>query len=176
MVVKKDDSDSRALEDPFVQLGAEARQPVFVGNHNLRDKAFLRGDQKPREAAPAVLEAGAHVLVDFVVGVAVLQRLDLAGEVVFLLVRRHAGVDSPVGFGLLLLLRFRFAEVRRVGGLGDSVVGNWRAGHEGVELRDAVASVATRGKGAGEFSIDSPLGERRETSSQVASSLRSLED
>lgn len=57
VVVEKDDRDPCSLEDPLVELDPEAGQSVFMADHNFCDSSFLRGDQKPREATPGVLEA-----------------------------------------------------------------------------------------------------------------------
>lgn len=75
-----------------------------------------------------------------------MQRLDLAGEVVFLLVRRHTGVDGPValGFRLELSLRFRFFVVPCDRGPGLGAVSLCAVGRcKGVKVGDTVSSVST---------------------------------
>jgi hypothetical protein len=67
VVVWKDDSGLEV--PPAAELRAEGRHAVFVGNHNFCDNSCLRGDQKPRLAAPGFLEAGAPVRAHFVVAV-----------------------------------------------------------------------------------------------------------
>lgn len=104
VTLENDERCSRSIDDPSDELRAKSRQAVFVGNHNLLDAAFLDVDQKPRERFAFVLEAGADVLVDFVVRVERLELLVLPFEVVFLFPRRDATVDCSLFF---CRLRFR---------------------------------------------------------------------
>ena len=70
------------LDDPFDERDAEPCQSIFVGHHNLFDSSALELFQKPRVAFP---------LVDAVGGISIVQRLDLAQEVVEMLAGGDGG-------------------------------------------------------------------------------------
>lgn len=179
VVVKKDDSDPCPVENPFVELDAKTDQSVLVADHNLCDSSFLRGDQKPRETASGVLETGTHVLVDFVVWVTSLQRLDLASEVVFLLARRHAGVDGPVALGLGLRLRWRFlcctVRCSRPLGLESLSLGSVGRG-KGIEVSDAVATMTTLRRRRDKTPVVGPRAEGTGANAEVTGCSCALEN
>jgi hypothetical protein len=167
VVVEKDDRDPCSAEDPLVEFGAEACQPVFVGNHNFCDISLLRGDQKPREAAPGVLETRAHVLVDCVVGVARLQRLDLTSKVVGLFAGRHPGVDSSVW--LLLFLFFVFV------GLDGRRFASFARRSKGIEVSDSIPAVAAFSCGGDHCALVGPLQEGGPADAEVPCGISGLE-
>lgn len=67
------------------EVEPESAQSVFVGNHNLADTVVEEEVQKGLKTFAAEVEAGPDVFDDSVVGVVVLEVLDLADKV-FLLV------------------------------------------------------------------------------------------
>jgi hypothetical protein len=106
---------------PVQELEGEPAETIAVGNDNLTD-ASLQDEVHHLQEPPAFeVEAGADVADDAVLGVALLEHLRLAFEVVALLGGADAAVDEALADddGLALRLRGREADAAVVpaGGL-----------------------------------------------------------
>jgi hypothetical protein len=96
-LIENDEPCTGSLENPFNELGAESGESVFVGNHNFVDQSSLDLFQKPREPRALVLESATDITEHEMVWELVLQGVDLALEVLFLLPGRDPAVDPPLG-------------------------------------------------------------------------------
>lgn len=96
-MIENDEPCTGSLENPFNELGAESGESVFVGNHNFVDQSALDLFQKPREPRALVLESAADITEHEMDGELVLQGVDLALEVLFLLPGRDPTVDPSLG-------------------------------------------------------------------------------
>jgi hypothetical protein len=103
-----------------------------VGNHNFVDQSSLDLFQKPREPRALVLESTTEITEHEMVGELVLQGVDLALEVLFLLPGRDPAVDSSLGNDGL----FRFLK-------GEWQVIDSTGRH--LDTGDIISLVATRG-------------------------------
>jgi hypothetical protein len=94
-LIENDEPCTGSLENPFNEFGFG--ESVFVGNHNFVDQSSLDLFQKPREPRALVLESATDITEHEMVWELVLQGVDLALEVLFLLPGRDPAVDPPLG-------------------------------------------------------------------------------
>jgi hypothetical protein len=91
--------DSFLPEEELQEVKGEARKPVAVHDHNLRDAAPVDAVQKGTQAGPLEVDPGGDVGEEAVSRVRLLELVDLALEVTPLLGGGDAGVDDATGFG-----------------------------------------------------------------------------
>jgi hypothetical protein len=90
------------VQEPLHEVGAEATEPVLVGNNNLCDSACVDGVQKGDKVGPLKIEPAPNIAVELVFGIGLFEEGTLPFEVSALVLRTDAGVADA------LSLRFRF--------------------------------------------------------------------
>jgi hypothetical protein len=93
-LVENHEFDSVLGKDPLDELESEPAEPISMGNDHFLNASSVDAFQKGKKPFAGEVDAASNVLDEFVVGVALLEVVDLSLEVFSLLVGGDSSVDD----------------------------------------------------------------------------------